>query len=289
MEFSPLQIMAISIILSLIPAFIWGSIFLYKHGEKSDQIVRAFMLGGVMVVPLMIYRLIWEYYPSISLVEYLKPLENKSIILSLFSSSFSIIIPLSVLLFFITVGILEEYLKYRVVRSVDKKNIKTVDDAIEFSIIVALGFSFAENTLYFIEVWQSFGSDYITKVFIFRSVYSTFAHVLFSSIYGYHFGLALFAAPKYKEECQKSRYRNLIYKLHKLTRIKGKSLFEDAHIFLGLFYAASLHAIYNILIELNHTRFLLPFMILGVIHVLVLIWRRDNHTHYKLSDQSKDL
>lgn len=279
MLYNNFYIVAISVILSLLPVFVWGMLFLYRHNEKRSTVVRTFMLGALMVIPLVIYRISWNFYPKISLVETLKPLENHSIIINIFNNG-SIVLPLSLLLLFLSIGIIEEFLKQRVTRSVDRKEIKTIDDAIEFSIIAALGFSFAENVFYFIDVWQSLGVDTLAKVFVFRSLFSTFAHILFSAIFGYHFGLALFAKSLYREQGHKARHKKAIGFIHRILRPKNSESFEDRQLFIGFFYAAILHAMFNILLELNYTQFLIPFLVFGLIHVLILIWNRENHVEY---------
>ena len=56
----------------------------------------------------------------------------------------------------IMIGFLEEYSKHLVVRFADDNTIYSVDSAITFSIIVALGFAFLENILYFVDrIWLS--------------------------------------------------------------------------------------------------------------------------------------
>ena len=59
--------------------------------------------------------------------------------------------------------------------------------------MAALGFAFAENTFYLINIWKNLDVQTFTSVYLLRAVFSTFAHCLFSTIYGYYFGLALFS------------------------------------------------------------------------------------------------
>jgi len=246
------------------------------------MVIKVFMLGAVMVVPLVIYRFLWNFFPNLSLTETLKPLENKEVILSIFQNA-SITLPLSLIFLFLTIGVVEEYAKHFIAKKVDKKEITSIDDAIEFSIIAALGFSFAENTFYFIEIWQNLGTDLLLRVFIFRSIFSTFAHVLFSAVYGYHFGLALFAKPLVREKKKKSPLTRGLYKFYRTLRLKGEEVFEKQHAFVGLFYASSLHALFNIFLEIGYTKFLIPFLVIGVIHVIYMIWKRENHVEYEVN------
>ncbi len=55
--------------------------------------------------------------------------------------------------FFVMVGALEEFVKHLVTRFSDEYKIKSVADAVQFSIIAALGFAFVENILYFLGIW----------------------------------------------------------------------------------------------------------------------------------------
>jgi RsiW-degrading membrane proteinase PrsW (M82 family) len=231
------------------------------------------MIGALMVVPLIIYRQLWDLFPSINLVENLRPLENYKL---KFTN-----IGLHLVALYASIGIIEEYLKNLVVKKVDTKEINSVKDSIEFSIIAALGFSFSENTFYFIQIYNSFGMDMLMQVFIFRALFSTFAHTLFSAVYGYHFGLAIFAKDLYKKQQENSFFSKIIYKVFALFNNKNKAdVFEHKHKFFGLFLAASLHAIFNLLLELGITLFLVPFLIIGVVHVSFLIFKKENHIKY---------
>lgn len=269
---SPIFAVAISVFLSLLPALVWGAIFLHRTHEKRYMLVRTFMLGALMVLPLVFYRQLWDAFPAIDLTKRLEPLSN--------SLHFLPDLTVGLIILFVTIGIIEEYLKNLVVRKVDRKEIDSVSDAIEFSIVAALGFSFAENTFYFIETYQNLGTEFLLNIFVFRAWFSTFAHILFSSVYGYHLGIALFAKPIYKEISSKSFSKRAILFLHKITNFKSASIFEEQQMFIGLFYAAGLHAIFNILLEMGNTLFLVPFLLLGCIHVSVLIWNKDNNVEY---------
>lgn len=274
-------LISFSVFLALLPALIWGGIFLYKHGEKRSEVLKIFLVGGTMVIPLMVYRFLWGIYPKISIMNLIEPLKNKEIALRLFDGGPNLALPISMIILFLTIGIIEEVLKGLVAKGADREGIKTIDDAIEFSIIAGLGFAFAENTFYFMEVWRVLGYESLLQVFVFRAVFSTFAHVMFSAVFGYHLGLAIFAKDVYREKKRNSFTRSIITKLSRLTRMKSEDIFEDQQIFIGLFYASVLHAIFNVLLELNFTRFLIPFLVIGVIHVMLMITNSKNHIEYK--------
>lgn len=262
---------------SLVPILIWAAIFLYKHGEKREMVVKAFSLGAVLVIPFIFYRKLWDVFPILNVEQALKGLATESIQITQMSLS----LPLSLAIMFATLGCLEEYLKHKAASKIDHAEINSIDDAIEFSIIAALGFAFAENTFYFIEIWQNAGPDLFYKLVVFRSIFSTFAHILFSSIYGYHFGLALFADPIIHNPENKSFYKKIIHWIHCKTNFRDDVIFKDYQLFLGLFTASVLHGLYNILLELRNTIFLVPFLILGFSYIMKLISDQKNQIEYK--------
>ncbi len=265
-------LVALCIALSLLPVLAWGSLFLYKHNEKKDLVIKTFIFAAISVIPLVCYRLLWGVLPGAQLNEYFSTIINFQI----FQSS----LPLNLLVLFVTIGIVEEYLKHFVASKVDKSEIDNIDDAIEFSIIAALGFSFAENAFYFIDVYQNLEITMFWKVVVFRSLFSTLAHVIFSSIYGYHFGLALFAKPLTKQRYQMgfiTSINRILARLLAKLRIRESDLFMDEQRFLGLFLAASLHAAFNVFLELNQVAVVLPMLFFGLYYVLYLISKKENH------------
>lgn len=229
-----------------------------------------------MVLPFMLYRKMWDYFPSLHLDKLMSNYTSKPI--QIFN--FSLQISLAAAILFASLGCLEEYLKHKVAISVDHKEINSIDDAIEFSILAALGFSFAENTFYFIEVWQSMGTDMLYRVVIFRSLFSTFAHILFSSIYGYHFGLALFADPILRNPKEHSLYKRMSFWIHNLFNLRTNVVFKDFQLFFGLIIASLSHAVYNILLEMKNTAFLIPFLVFGFLYVMKLISAEKNKLEY---------
>src|SRR3989338_2043680 len=94
----------------------------------------------------------------------------------------------------IIIGIVEEVVKYAVLRATVfySHDFNQIFDGIVYGITVALGFSIAENILYFLEF-----SEYSTGNFIFaalfRALFSTLLHVMTAGIMGYYLGKAKFS------------------------------------------------------------------------------------------------
>ncbi len=268
---SQFAIVSLCALLSIVPILAWGSLFLYKHGEKRELVIKTFVFSAMAVIPLVFYRLLLGVIPQNHINEYLQTIIN----FQLFES----VLPINLLILFLTIGFVEEYLKHFVAAKVDKKEIDNIDDAIEFSIIAALGFSFAENTFYFIDVYQNLELAIFWKVVIFRSMFSTLAHIIFSSIYGYHYGLALFGK-NIAHRRDFSFVKSINRVLSKVFRISTIKIFINEQRFLGLFLAGIFHAAFNVFLELNQILLVLPILFLGLYYVLSLINKKQNHINF---------
>ena len=187
---------------------------------------------------------------------------------------------MSVLITFMLVGVIEESMKFFSVKMVDDDYFQSIDDAIEFFIVAALGFSFTENILYFYTIWIQEGAGNLVLPFLFRSSFSTFAHILFSGIFGYYYGLAQFAKPILQEELFSKRRLITVY-LHKLTSIEKEKLFYKHKMIEGFLIAVLLHASFNIFLELNLTFMMIPFLIGGYYTLNHLFEKKNIHKDYK--------
>lgn len=264
-----------SMILACIPALIWGYIFYKRHPEKRNLTIITFVAGALAVFPILIYKFLWQFFPWINafkLADFYKE--------DLIGFSNLIVLPLSVIITFMIVGIIEEIMKLMSVKAVDDDEIKDIDDAIEFFVIAALGFSFTENILYFYNIWIGQGPSNLFLPFLFRSSFSTSAHLIFSGILGYYYGTAHFAKPILQEEIRKNR-RHWTNTLHKLFSFRREKLFYEERIFEGLLIAIGLHALFNIFLEMNWTFMIVPFLMSGHLALNYLFNKKDNHKNYE--------
>ena len=256
--------------INALPILVWGSYFLHKHNERRKWVLYSFGLGGLLVVPLVFMKQLSVFLPFLDFQSSLN--QSEALQASILT------VPLTMISFFVIVGVVEEYLKHKVADKVPKNEITSFDDAIEFSIMAALGFAFAENTFYLINIWQYLDTQTFWSVYLLRAVFSTFAHCLFSTVYGYYFGLSLFPNQVYNQETyHRFSLSRLIQRCHcRLSKSFLKKFFIAESQFIGLFYAASLHAIFNIFLELQITIFLVPFLIFGMSFVSKLINDKKN-------------
>lgn len=263
-----------SIILACVPAFIWGYIFSKKHPEKKSLTALTFLVGALAVFPILIYKFLWQFFPWMNAFRLADNYREDIIGFSNF-----IILPLSVIMTFMIVGIIEELMKMISVKVVDEEEIKDIDDSMEFFIIAALGFSFTENILYFYNIWMTQGTYNLLLPFLFRSSFSTFAHILFSGILGYYYGVAHFAKPILQEEIRNNRKHWTIL-LHKIFSFRKEKMFHEERILEGLLISIGLHAIFNIFLEMNLTFLIVPFLVAGYISINYLLAKKESHKNY---------
>lgn len=167
---------------------------------------------------------------------------------------------------------LEEFVKHLVLRFSDEEKIQSIDDALEFSILVALGFAFVENILYFNSTEYT-GTTFSLFV-LSRSTISVMAHICFSAVFGYFYGVAKFSSQVYSEENEKKQHPFLEL-LHKILHLKGSTLFHEEKMMEGMLCAMGLHAFFNSLLEFGKTQWVIPFVVFLFFVVLHLFHKKD--------------
>ncbi len=270
------QIIAGCAFLAAFPAATWGYIFLKKQPEDRFHTLVTFAIGGLSVFPILLYKWLWKYFPDINILAYAKNFENDLIGISGF-----VMIPVSVIIAFAFIGVIEEVMKMSCVHAVDDNRIRHIDDAIMFSILAALGFAFTENILYFYTIWSKQGADHLLVPFLFRSVFSTSAHILFSAVFGYYYGIAHFAKPLLQKELRNNR-RTFWDWYNKIFKFRTVELFHEQKMFEGLILAVGLHAVYNIFLEMNWSFIMIPYLVVGYAFVSHLLKMKENHKQLDL-------
>lgn len=180
--------------------------------------------------------------------------------------------------FFVVVGMLEEFIKHLVLRFSDEEKINSVDDALSYAIIVALGFAFVENILYFHNFVLTTNSSLqqVSLFFLLRSTISVMAHVCFSAILGYFYGVARFSENIYAQEVSENRHP-ILHFLHRVFNLRGSILFHEEKMLEGMLLAMIAHAIFNSLLEFGKVGLLIPFLLVMFFFVVNLFHRKTIH------------
>jgi len=169
--------------------------------------------------------------------------------------------------------IIEEYIKHLIVRFVDDKKLRDIDDAITLSVMVGLAFATSETLIYAISAGD-------LSLIIYRSFLTLPIHLVASGIFGYYYGLAHFAKPITAVTGGDQTYKVPTGLIGKVFKFKRSQLYEEEKMSKGLLLATLFHGTANILFELNLAFIVVPIIVLGL--VLLSYMYKEGHTMYRL-------
>jgi len=165
----------------------------------------------------------------------------------------------------------EEYSKHLIVRFTDDDSIRSIDDAIEFSIIVGLAFAFAENVLLYFPRLLAEGD---TPTLLLRSVLTVLMHAVASGIFGYFYGLAHFSVEEIR---RRHGGRGPVYRwLHRVFLFRRERLYHEAKMFEGLILAGSYHAAFNLAASQGRVIVMLGLVGAGCAYLYYLLGLKAN-------------
>ncbi len=215
-------------LLGFLPSFVWLLFFLREdaHPESNWEIIKVFLYG--MLVAVIAIFLEWG---------------AQKIILPLKTLPFGIA---NIIQIFIGGALIEEYLKYLVVKLEVLKNAELDEpvDVMLYMIIAGLGFAASENIILVASYYPIISAMQITEVLALRFLTATFLHALCAGIFGY------FLAISFLE--QKKRKRIFLF---------------------GLTIAVTLHGLYNLsIMNMPWARkMVLPVTILVLLTIFVIL------------------
>ena len=253
-------------ITAVIPAVIWCVLFLEYHRERLAIVILMFFAGMIATIPILFYDALVRRGVELQFfVVKLKPESFNQSTEQFVSGQLIGMTPLhstvlTVFLSFIIVGLIEEVSKYWVLRRNGIPFITSVDDMLQLSIMVAIGFSFAENVtnpgyfMGFVREYLVFPDTpdiigFISNV-VGRSVMTTMVHIVSTGVMGYFMGLTLFADPLLQEGYRDGRPYKIVEWLHSVLRIKRVPIFRTEMLLIGLVSAIVLHGLFNFLVTL---------------------------------------
>lgn len=161
------------IIFGVLPSFVWLVFYLQKdrHPESRQMILKIFSYGMLAALPAVLLELgVFQEFGDLK-----------------FSGTF-----LKLLNVFIGVALVEELLKYLVVRGkvIHHSEFDEPFDVMLYMIISALGFAASENILILASLGPNFLLGKTVSITIFRFIGATFLHTLCSGLLGYFVALS---------------------------------------------------------------------------------------------------
>ncbi len=271
--------------IALFPIGFWMAIFLNKSGKDPWHIVFTFLFGICSAGLILLYQSLWGDKPFNFIFFGIEAYNFKANIATMVTGT--LLVPF---LTYMCVGFLEEVLKHFAVVQADKNIISSIGESIELSIVAALGFAFLENIAYF---YREFLSTGLTQGFwtlaIQRSLFVVFVHIICSALYGYYYGLGIFAKPYMRYEFSQYQKRFWLSDfIHRLFHVKRSSVFRERMLLTGVIVATVLHGLYdfgmhvnpsfkigNIYVQLHVI--LLPLMLVGGVLLLTYLLKKQEN------------
>ena len=285
---NPILLLILSTVFAIIPIVIWLYLTFINKKNSKKIITLVFLLGcftapfllGVQYLPQIIHKLA-ESAMNSKMVDLAKTIEwfgnflsntsPNALIGKFVKSSNGILIAT-----FILFAFLEEVIKLYVITAVDRKTvlIKTIGDSIKYAITAALGFSFGENIYYLFEFWTKVDNKALVQMYLYRSIFTTGAHMIYSGIFGYFYGIGKFAIDitKQKELAGESSFFNTI--LSKIFFTSKSKSYQNIMIAKGLIIAIIMHATSNYLLEKAEIKPVIIFVVLGYTYMQILLKRK---------------
>lgn len=278
--------MRISIValLGIVPAVLWWWQIQKSSPRSRRNLVITFALGALLSVGLTIgLQLLWIKLmggPGLY-----KELEQIGSSLATNEKSKTLQKIIGLLAATATVGVVEEVSKWLsvVLIGINKYQIQSINDALRYSLASALGFAFAENIIYF---WRLISANQFTELFatgVMRPTLLIAAHLVFSGIAGYYFGMSKFAKPLTEHEY----WKGVRYKWIEARGISRESWYKFKNLFLGLGIAALIHATFNVFMKLGRIEIGFALIIIGMIFIVHLLQQRGGRLVLGLKTQQK--
>lgn len=265
MPANTLTLYGISALMALVPAAIWLIVLFKKSKRRKVQLI--IFLGSIFsVVPVFLLHYFLNLFPQFDVLAFLQnAIHDQNI---------------NLILLFVSVGIVEELVKQALVRWADRRYllIHTINDSIRYSLVAALGFAFAENIFYIFTIYTQLGLQQLIVAYLFRSIFTTTAHMLFSGIFGYYYGVAKFAiniVEQQKWTGKTSKYPAIVGRLLGISKIQA---YKQIMILKGLGVAIITHALFNLLLQFNQILPVVVYVVTGFIFL-----------QYKLSQKTGKL
>lgn len=251
---------------ALVPAVIWILLFLKYHAERASVVLLLFFAGMLSTAPILFYDLLVRRGVELQLFLFTLTPQSFSRNASRFVSEYLPVedgvmtaIVTSIVTFFF-VALIEEASKYWILTRNGRPLFRSIDDVLQLSIVVAIGFAFAENIVNpvyftaFVRQYLFHGTSPDMGAFLGnvlgRSVLTTMVHVLSTGIMGYFLALAFFAGPYLKQRHAEGRTYRFTRWIHRLLRVPEESVFRVNMHVIGITLAVVLHALFNFLVTI---------------------------------------
>lgn len=266
----------IAAIVALVPVVLWCMLFLRYHRERLSVVILAFFAGMLSTVPILFYSELTKRSVELNFFFFkIVPLNfnttsDQFVSQSIFRDSSGVqSVLLTTLVTYLLVGVIEEISKFWVLRRSGRQLFRSIDDALQLAIIIAIGFAFAEN-LANPNYYVGFVKDYLLTPsspdwtsfiggVVGRAVLTTMVHVLSTGILGYFFGLALFAPQVLGERLRRGHVYSIALAVHRIfslsfdditSHLRADKVFAVEQLTIGLVASIGAHGVFDFMVTL---------------------------------------
>ncbi len=274
----------IAVAVALIPAFVWCALFLRYHSERISRVLMMFFGGMLSTVPILFYDALVRRGAELQFFLFRIVPESFNATSQSFVSGQLGVLPsvnqtiLSTFISFLIVGLIEEGSKGWVVKRSGEAVFASINEALELSIIAAIGFAFAENIInptYF----MSFVRDYLLvpqtpdiagflSNVAGRAVLTSMVHIVSTGVMGYFLGRAVFAKSILAEAESQGSSLAILRELESIFRVPYTVFYRVAMLASGIVCAVLLHASFDFLVTF-------PDLLPGQPHTLGALFGRQ--------------
>jgi PrsW family intramembrane metalloprotease len=258
---------AIAAVMALIPAVIWCKMFLSYHKQRFSVVLLAFFAGMLSTVPILFYAQLMQRGVELNFFVFkVVPISfggaaQEFVTGTVLPGGAVVQTTVLVTLFtYLTVGVIEELSKFWVLRHSSDQFFRSIDDVLQLSIVVAIGFAFAENLAnpsYFVGFVRNyllvpggpFWPEFLSNV-IGRSILTIMVHILSTGVLGYYFGVAFFASPMMREQFMHGKGHAVMQWLHRVLQLNADMIYARYRLAQGLLFSIILHGAFDFIVSL---------------------------------------
>ncbi len=241
--------------IAIMPVLIWLYLLLRQRHANKWLILITFIGGILAAVLVLVYQGYWG--DTINFIFFkVDPVNFKENIYGIIGSR-----PiLALFLSFIGVGVIEELGKFSIMRFINRRFFKSINDVIELAIVSALGFAFLENIIYFSAHWGQLSTGNFFIFALMRVSVVTMVHMLCSGIFGYYYGMGYFSSPMLKIQKMKEKHHPILEFLQEKLHMDKANLYSNQMMITGLLLAMVVHAFYDFFLSINIGVLVVPIM-----------------------------
>lgn len=246
-------ILLLALSVAFMPVVFWFYILKKKKEDTvHSRYVLTFVISGLGAISLFYY--------------------NSYIIEGLFDFG------VGYLAIFIILGVAIEYYKNLIVRICGMSFFKNINDVIDLSFAAALGFTFFDNVIHFYIIFEGQNLDLISansaeligpvkilKYVLVREFFVLPIHLICSGLFGYYYGIGLFATDDYQKSQKKGVFYLLIFIFLKLIRLSDLRIFRTIKIIQGTLISVTFYALFFTMVQYD-------FLLSDVMRILGADW-----------------